>query len=189
MRKLPYGLILRISGLIVYLLIHNVGISEGPPMISQSSEYALRAVLYLAARPEESPASANEIADSVRVPVGYLQRIMRTMAKNGILLAQRGTNGGFSLAKVPAAISILDILKASDTEIQRITRCPLGIKGHTNLCSLHSLLDGEMARTERIFASTTLADLLDGDGGVRPLCDPAGRLPITISADHAKGKN
>ena len=152
-------------------------------MISQTSEYALRAALYLAARPEDSPASAHEIADSVRVPVGYLQKIMRMMAKNGILLAQRGTNGGFSLAKTPAAISILDILKASDTEIKRITRCPLGIEGHTHFCSLHSLLDGEMARTERTFASISLADLLDGDGGVRSLCDPAGRLPITISAD------
>lgn len=158
------------------------------PMISQTSEYALRAVLYLAARPGDSPASAHDIADSVRVPVGHLQKIMRTMAKNGILLAQRGTNGGFSLAKIPAAISILDILKASDTEIQRITRCPLGIKGHTHLCSFHRIWDGEMARTERAFASTTLADLLDGDGGVRPLCDPAGRLPITISSDRSNGK-
>jgi Rrf2 family protein len=157
-------------------------------MISQTSEYALRAALCLAIRSDESPASAHEIAEAVRVPVGYLQKILRMLARNGILHAQRGTNGGFSLAKVPTAISVLDILKASDTEIQRITRCPLGIKGHTSLCSLHRMLDEEMARAERTFATTTLADLLDGEGGVRPLCDVAGRLPVAITVDRASRK-
>jgi|TARA_R110000782_G_scaffold13976_25_gene41121 Rrf2 family protein len=155
-------------------------------MISQTSEYALRAALCLAARTETTPASAHEIAEAVRVPVGYLQKVLRMLARSGILTAQRGTNGGFSLAKVPTAISVLDILNASDTEIQRITRCPLGIKGHTSLCSLHRLLDTEMARAERTFASTTLADLLDGEGGIRPLCDAAGRLPVEISVDRSK---
>lgn len=158
-------------------------------MISQTSEYALRAALFLAARSDDSPASAHEISEAVRVPVGYLQKILRMLAKHGILVAQRGTNGGFSLAKVATSISVLDVLRASDTEIQRITRCPLGIKGHTRLCSLHRLLDDELARTERTFAGTTLADLLDGDGGVRPLCDAQGRLPISITAGRTNGKN
>jgi len=158
-------------------------------LISQTSEYALRAAIFLAARPDNTPASALDISESVRVPVGYLQKILRMLARDGILVAQRGTNGGFSLARVATAVSILDILKATDTEIPRITRCPLGIKGHTRLCSLHRLLDSEMARSERTFATTTLADLLDGDGGVRPLCDTAGRLPLTISVDPAGDKN
>lgn len=157
-------------------------------MITQTSEYALRAAVFLAACAESTPASAQEIAEAVRVPVGYLQKVLRMLARNGILTAQRGTHGGFALAKVPTAISVLDILTASETEIQRITRCPLGIKGHTHLCSLHSLLDREMARAERTFASTTLADLLDGHGGVRPLCDSAGRLPVSITVGRKAGK-
>lgn len=157
-------------------------------MISQTSEYALRAALFLAARDDDSPASAHEISDAVRVPVGYLQKILRMLAKQGILVAQRGTNGGFALAKMATSISVLDVLHASDTEIQRITRCPLGIKGHTTLCSLHRLLDDELARTERTFAGTTLADLLDGDGGVRSLCDAKGRLPISISVERGDDK-
>jgi len=151
-------------------------------MISQTSEYALRAAVFLSNRPDDRPASAHEIAEAVRVPVGYLQKVLRMLARNGILVAQRGTHGGFALAKVPTAISVLDVLKASETEIQRIERCPLGIKGHTSLCSLHRMLDDEMARAERTFASTSLADLLDGTGGVRPLCDPEGRFPLSISA-------
>lgn len=158
-------------------------------MISQTSEYALRAALFLAARADDSPASANEISEAVHVPVGYLQKILRMLARHGLLVAQRGTNGGFSLAKVATSISILDVLRASETEIQRITRCPLGITGHTSLCALHRMLDDEMARAEKTFARTTLADLLDGDGGVRPLCDEKGRLPLSISASQKTRKN
>lgn len=159
-------------------------------MISRTSEYALRAVVYLAARPESGLASAQEIAEAIRVPVGYLQKILRMLARQGILTAHRGTGGGFGLAKVATAISVLDVLRASDGQLQRIERCPLGIKGHTRLCSLHRLLDAEMARIERVFASTTVADLLDAQGGVRPLCDPSGRLPLTVrgTAEGSAGR-
>jgi len=157
-------------------------------MISQTSEYALRAAVFLAARMQDGPASASEISEATRVPVGYLQKILRMLARNHILTAHRGTNGGFALAKVPTAISVLDVLGATDTQIQRIEKCPLGIEGHNSLCSLHKLLDAEMARTQQIFSSTTLADLLDGDGGIRPLCDPTGRLPVSVSID-AKGRS
>ncbi len=150
-------------------------------MISQTSEYALRAATFLAMRSTDSPASAQEIAEATRVPVGYLQKILRTLARNGILTAHRGTNGGFALAKVPSAISVLDILGASDGGVQRIERCPLGIKGHTTLCSLHRLLDAELARAERTFASTSLADLVDGAAGIRPLCDALGRFPVSTA--------
>ncbi|MEQ9617120.1 MAG: Rrf2 family transcriptional regulator [Phycisphaerales bacterium] len=153
-------------------------------MISQTSEYALRAAIFLAARADDSPASAQEISEATQVPVGYLQKILRLLARQGMLSAHRGTGGGFALAKVPTAISVMDVLKASDTQIQRIERCPLGIKGHTSLCPLHRMLDAEMARAERTFASTSLADLLDGEGGVRPLCDPTGRLPLSVSIDR-----
>ncbi len=150
-------------------------------MISQTSEYALRAATFLAMRSTDSPASAQEIAEATRVPVGYLQKILRTLARRGILTAHRGTNGGFALAKVPSAISVLDILGASDGGVQRIERCPLGIKGHITLCSLHRLLDAELARAERTFASTSLADLLEGEGGIRPLCDARGRFPVSMT--------
>ncbi|MBX3365479.1 MAG: Rrf2 family transcriptional regulator [Phycisphaeraceae bacterium] len=152
-------------------------------MISHTSEYALRAAICLAARKDDSPASANEIAQNICVPVGYLQKILRMLARYGILTSQRGIHGGFALAKLPSEISILDILTASETQLQRITRCPLGIEGHTKLCSLHRLLDQEMARAEKTFAATTLADLLDGQGGVRHLCDVSGRLPVAVTID------
>lgn len=155
-------------------------------MITQTTEYALRAVVHLAQRPAGEPASALEISKATRAPIGYLQKILRMLAKHNILTAQRGSGGGFSLAKVPSAISVLDVMRATDNGLARIERCPLGIKGHTSLCSLHRLLDNEIAHAERIFAGTSIADLTDGEGGIRPLCDPQGRLPLSISIDRGE---
>ncbi len=159
-------------------------------MISQTSEYALRAVVHLGMRQDPDPASAHEIAEAIKVPVGYLQKILRTLARAGITVAQRGSGGGFALAKPPSAITVLDVLLASDTPVERIERCPLGIKGHTSLCALHRLLDNQIAQAQRTFASTTIADLIEPVAGVRPLCDPdtgSGRKTgLSVSSDGKK---
>jgi Rrf2 family protein len=150
----------------------------GGSLITQTSEYALRAVVHLAQRPD-GPSAAQEIAEATRVPVGYLQKILRMLSRAGILNAQRGAGGGFSLAKVPSAIAVLDVLSATDTDISRIERCPLGIKGHTSLCPLHSLLDEQIAGVRNTFASTSIADLLAQDPGARALCSGQGIQSLT----------
>ena len=153
-------------------------------MISQTAEYALRAVVHLAMKGVDESASAQEISQVVRVQVGYLQKILRMLAKADILKAQRGSGGGFSLAKVPSAVSVLDVLKASESAPARISKCPLGIKGHTRLCTLHRLLDDQMARAEQVFASTSIADLLEQGPAARPLCEtlsrPSQAVPLRI---------
>jgi len=150
-------------------------------MISQTSEYALRAVVFLSGI-EGGPAVAQDIADATKVPPGYLHKILRMLTRAGILVAQRGVGGGFALAKVPTAISVLDVLKATDTSMGRIERCPLGIKGHTKLCALHRMLDEAIADAERRFSGTTIADLLRESGDSTPLCDTKPSVDLSVSA-------
>ncbi|WP_458789163.1 RrF2 family transcriptional regulator [Adonisia turfae] len=129
-------------------------------MISQTAEYALRALVHLAARAESGPARARDIAEAIQVPVGYLQKILRTLCKHGLLTASRGSSGGFDLARSVDNITVLDVLNAADGELPRIKRCPLGLPCHADLCPLHRLLDSQLANVERVFGSTTLEDLL-----------------------------
>ncbi len=155
-------------------------------LITHTCEYALRAVVYLAAKGDHSPTPAQEISDAVRVPLGYLQKVLRLLARHGLLTVHRGPKGGFTLAKVATAISVRDVLYAMETHVQRrIERCPLGIEGHTKLCALHQMLDKEMERTERTFATTSIGDLIDGAGGIRALCDTTGRFPTQIRVDKS----
>lgn len=154
-------------------------------MISQTAEYALRAVVHLAQQPSGA-AAAQEIAKSIQVPVGYLQKILRQLSRARILSAQRGTGGGFALAKVPTAISVLDVLRAVDSGVVRIEKCPLGITGHTSLCALHRLLDEQAAAAERIFAATSLAQLVEGSE--RALCRQAPLTQVSLAKRAGPGE-
>lgn len=150
-------------------------------MISQTSEYALRAVVHLA-RIGGGPAVTEDIAKATKVPAGYLARVLRTLSKAGILSAQRGAGGGFALAKPAGKISVWDVLEATDTSLGRIEECPLGVEGHDiSLCSLHALLDRAVAHVESIFVGTSIQDILTTPGKTRPLCDNPGSASLTVN--------
>jgi Rrf2 family transcriptional regulator, nitric oxide-sensitive transcriptional repressor len=139
-------------------------------LFSQTVEYALRAMVMLADSPAEAQVT-RVIAERTRVPAGYLSKVLQSLGRAGLVKAQRGTGGGWTLARPPEDISILEVVNAVDP-IQRITTCPLGLKSHgTSLCPLHHKLDDALRSVEEAFGSTTLADVVGKPGQNKPLCD------------------
>lgn len=141
------------------------------PMISQTAEYALRAIVYLADRPE-APQTTQQIAEVTCVPAGYLAKVMQGLSRAGLVRAQRGLHGGFTLARPADGLTVLDVVRAVDP-LRRIERCPLGIKGHLTLCPLHRRLDGAVAMVEKALGESTIAELLiepKRGKGPKPLC-------------------
>jgi len=137
-------------------------------MISQSSEYALRAMaLLLASDPPELRAS-QELAVRAKVPVDYMAKVLNCLCKSGLVISQRGRNGGCKAAKPATQISVLDVINAMDG-IQRIESCPLGIPSHERLCELHRRIDDAARAVEEIFASTTMAELIADKSHKGPL--------------------
>lgn len=136
-------------------------------MFSQTVEYALRAMVVLAARPS-SPITTHTIATDSRVPADYLIKVLQSLARAGLVTSQRGKNGGHLLTRTPREINILEIVNAVDP-ICRIKTCPLDLHGE-NLCPLHRKMDDALASTEKAFRSTNLAELLVGPTKDRPLC-------------------
>ncbi len=140
-------------------------------MISQTAEYALRAIAYLAKRPDD-PRITREIAEATQVPGDYLAKVMQTLVKAGLVKSRRGLGGGFTLERSPEAISILDVVNAVDP-LQRILSCPLDLPEHRDsLCPLHRRLDQAMADIEKALGAATIADIMVG---------PEGRVPLGIS--------
>ena len=138
--------------------------------VSQTAEYALRAVVWLAQRPGE-PQTTQQLADGTQVSVSYLPKVLQPLGRAGILTSQRGVNGGYSLDRDPEALTVLEVVNCVDP-IQRIKRCPLKLAGHSGgLCPLHRMLDSSVADLEQRFAETTIAALLREESGLRPLCD------------------
>lgn len=139
-------------------------------LFSQTAEYALRAAVHLAANVGRAQTN-QQIADATRVPAGYLSKVLQALGRGGLVRAQRGIGGGFTLGRAPAEITVLDVVNAVDP-VERINECPLGLKAHgRNLCPLHRKLDDALALIENAFGSTTLADVLKAPGRNRPLCD------------------
>lgn len=127
-------------------------------MFSQTAEYALRAMAFLAERGER-PHAIPEIASATLVPPDYLSKVMQGLVKSGLAEARRGRTGGYALARPASETTILGIINAVDP-IQRLTKCPLGLPQHAALCPLHRRLDAAAAHVEAAFQNTSLADLL-----------------------------
>ncbi len=86
----------------------------GPVRVSTKSDYALRALIEIAARGGEQAITADELGRAQEIPHGFLQSILGDLRKAGILLAQRGQSGGWRFAKSPDTISIADVIRAVD---------------------------------------------------------------------------
>ena len=137
-------------------------------MISQTAEYALRAIVFLAGH--ETARTTTEIAAATLVPAGYLAKLMQNLGRAGLVKSQRGLNGGYTLAHKPHELSILAVVNAVDP-IQRFAECPLGIPSHgRRLCPLHHRLDQAAAMVETAFGGTMVAELLAAPPERRPLC-------------------
>jgi Rrf2 family nitric oxide-sensitive transcriptional repressor len=141
-------------------------------MFSQTTEYALRVIVYLASL-DGTPATISQIATATQTPQGYLAKVLRNLALADLVRSQRGLHGGSVLARPADQITVYDVVQAVDP-IRRIKHCPLGIKRHVNLCPLHHRLDQAIAMVERAFRDSPIAELTTAATGSRPLCD----LPV-----------
>jgi Rrf2 family nitric oxide-sensitive transcriptional repressor len=154
-------------------------------MISQTAEYALRAMVVLLGEetPPGSYLAAQDIAARTKVPVDYMAKILNALVKARLVVAQRGRNGGCKAARLASEISVLDIVQAVDP-IRRIETCPLGLASHgIRLCPLHRRLDDAIRTVEEAFRSTTFAELLNEPTESKPLCESA-RIYHVQSAAH-----
>ncbi|MBA2227137.1 MAG: Rrf2 family transcriptional regulator [Thermogemmata sp.] len=139
-------------------------------MLSQTAEYALRAVVYLAYEAPEAR-TTEQIHQATLVKRAYLAKILQGLAKKGIVTTQRGVGGGVALAKSPQELTLLEVVNAVEP-LQRIRTCPLGIATHgSRLCPLHRRIDAVLAVVEEQFARTTLAEILSEPGANMPLCE------------------
>lgn len=139
-------------------------------MISQTVEYALRALVFLAAFPI-SPMTTEKIFEHTMIPLSYLRKLMQQLKRAGLVDSQKGKKGGFILAKEPQSITVLDIVNAIDP-IRPITSCPLRKNpSNISLCPLHKMLQDIAVTTQEKFASISLNDLFVHSNGCRSLIE------------------
>jgi Rrf2 family protein len=82
--------------------------------VSAKSDYALRALIEIAARENEDAVSAEELGRRQEIPRGFLQAILADLRRAGIVMSQRGQAGGWRMARDPGEVSVADVIRAID---------------------------------------------------------------------------
>ena len=88
--------------------------------LTKKADYGLIALRHLAAR--GGTASAKDIADSYRVPLPLLSKVLQKLVRSGLLMSEQGVNGGYRLARAAGDISTLEVIRAIDGPII-LTQC------------------------------------------------------------------
>ena len=127
--------------------------------LTRRADYAVRAMLALAAADPGARVPARQIADTMAIPPRFLPQILRDLAIAGLVEAQTGRSGGYRLTRSAHDISLLEVVDAVDPT-PRARVCvlrggPCGLDGH---CAVHDVFaDAQAAVTQRL-ARANLAE-------------------------------
>ncbi|NTU80518.1 MAG: Rrf2 family transcriptional regulator [Chloroflexales bacterium] len=129
--------------------------------ISSKGDYGLRALFDLAQRYGEGPVQSDDIATRQGIPVNYLNQLLITMRRAGLIESLRGPQGGHMLARAPETITLLDVLTTLEGPL--LPSEPTREDLVPTVPEDHSLVDevwvGLRARLEGLLAEMTLDDL------------------------------
>ncbi|MBT8220236.1 MAG: Rrf2 family transcriptional regulator [Bacteroidia bacterium] len=109
-------------------------------MLSSSSQYAVRAALYLAMKTSESEKmKAEDIAKALDIPKHFLAKILQQLTRKKIVSSTKGRNGGFYLSDNNRSCSLLEVLEAIDGPMS-LNSCILGLKNCSDAypCPYHN---------------------------------------------------
>src|SRR5271154_5759426 len=137
---------------------------------SRSSEYAIRALVHIAALPAGEYAMAKNIAAESGIPMHFLAKILQDLARDGFLKSNKGPRGGFRLAISPADLPLLKVIEAVDGA-GRYQRCIAGGEECNDraLCSMHDSWVPVRSRIVEYLQGTSIADLAKSLGEKRRL--------------------
>lgn len=128
--------------------------------LSSRSEYGIRALLELAQRTGEGPIQSREIAERQRIPDAYLNQLLLTLRKAGIIRSVRGPSGGHLLARAPERVTLADVVSALEgLPATYVSRAP---RDHTTDDWAVSWVARELDGAVRaVLTGLTLATLLE----------------------------
>jgi Rrf2 family protein len=147
--------------------------------ISTKGDYATRALQDLTLHYGSGPIPIEKVAERQRLPVRYLEQLLLTLKRAGLLQSKRGVNGGYTLAKPPDQITLGQILRAVDGPVEPIYCLGEGPRDQCEqeaACVLREVWAEVHRAVANIVDRTTLQDVCDR---IRPA---AARAESTAAA-------
>jgi Rrf2 family protein len=135
-------------------------------LVTQKSQYALRALFELGRRTDAGPTKIEDIAKAQGIPQRFLEVVLNELKHAGLVEAKRGPRGGYLLARQPEEITVADIMEHSQGRFVPVECLPdpsasdCVFKGDCVFISLWTEVQDAVAK---VYESTSLQDLLDRD--------------------------
>jgi len=132
--------------------------------LSKKAEYALMAAKYMALKNSSGFSTAKEISESYQIPYQLVAKVLQSMVKSELALSAKGVNGGFSLAKNPVEISVIDIIKSVESNYKLVdclqSDSSLEDCSHLDCCKIRDPLIEIQRKIDKVFSETTLVQIL-----------------------------
>jgi Rrf2 family protein len=130
--------------------------------VTMKGDYGLRAMIDLAAHYGRGPVPSAEIAARQHVPEHFLDQLLITLRRAGLLKSQRGPQGGHMLARPPAQITILDVIRALEGKAAPMEPLPrLDSRQATAGLALREVWEQVEEYAVSLLAATTLEQLAE----------------------------
>jgi Rrf2 family transcriptional regulator, cysteine metabolism repressor len=133
-------------------------------VLSQKSQYAVRAVLELAKRQGAGPVKAGHIAEAQFIPVRFLENILGQLRQAGIVESVRGKEGGYRLSRAPRALSVGEVVRTTQGPVSDIDCAEPGAGSGCPLrpgCVLLPLWERAHQAMMDVYDGTSFQDLVD----------------------------
>ncbi len=136
-------------------------------LFSRKCEYALQGILYLAEKQYQGNISAEQIATDLNISRDFISKTLQSLVKDGIIQSHRGKSGGFSLARDPDSMSLLDIILIIDGN-SVFESCVLGLPtcNPESPCPVHNKWGPIRQASREMLANTTVAQFQPITGSV-----------------------
>jgi Rrf2 family protein len=114
--------------------------------ITSKSPYAVLALAELGRSGGAGPVPIGELARRRDVPVQFLEQLFAVLRRAGIISSQRGVKGGYSFARAPAGVTVLEIVELLDGPLGR---------------DCNGVFADAAAAARKVFEQTTIADVIE----------------------------
>lgn len=131
-------------------------------IFSKKCEYGLQAVLFLASKEMGTVVPAETISQELKIPREFVSKILQSLRESGIISSVKGKSGGFSLAKSPGDIKLIDVVEAIDG-LEMFNSCVLGFPecSPNHPCPVHDTWGVLRSQALEMLSNETLDELKD----------------------------
>ena len=138
-------------------------------MLSKKTKYGIKALAFLASREDRKPIQIAEIAKHENISQKFLESILLTLRKSGILGSKKGKGGGYYLFKDPEDIQMTAVMRVLEGPIAMIPCVSLNYYEKCDdcpderSCAVNRLMIEVRDSALKVYRNTTLADIIQSN--------------------------